>query len=45
MHLHRLYASTGLVEAAREREDLRVVEEPSPITFEEGEFVAPSLRE
>ncbi|WP_324761035.1 DUF362 domain-containing protein [Haloarcula montana] len=45
MHLHRLYASTGLVEAARERDDLRVVEEPSPITFEEGEFVAPSLRE
>ena len=43
MHLHRLYASTALVEAAREREDLRVVEEPTPIEFEDGEFASPSL--
>ncbi|MCU4925480.1 DUF362 domain-containing protein [Halobacteria archaeon AArc-dxtr1] len=45
MHLSRLYASPALVEAARERDDLRVVEEPSPIAFEDGEFRAPSLRE
>jgi hypothetical protein len=44
MHLHRLYASTSLVEAARERDDLRVVEEPSPIEFDDGQFRAPSLR-
>ena len=42
MHLSRLYASTALVEAAREREDLRVLEEPSPIEFVDGEFAAPS---
>ncbi|WP_152042961.1 DUF362 domain-containing protein [Salinigranum salinum] len=45
MHLHRLYASTALVEAARGRDDLRVVEEPSPIEFDDGQFRAPSLRE
>ncbi|MDS0300586.1 DUF362 domain-containing protein [Halogeometricum sp. S1BR25-6] len=45
MHLHRMYASTALVEAAKEREDLRVVEEPSPVEFDEGQFAAPSLRE
>jgi hypothetical protein len=42
MHLQRLYASPALVEAARERDDLRVVEEPSPIEFESGDFAAPS---
>jgi hypothetical protein len=45
MHLGRIYASTALVEAAREREDLRVVEEPSPIEFESGNFVTPSPHE
>ncbi|QOS13729.1 DUF362 domain protein (plasmid) [Haloferax gibbonsii] len=45
MHLHRLYASPALVEEARERDDLRVVEEPSPIAFEDGQFAAPSLRD
>ena len=45
MHLHRVYASTALVEEARDRDDLRVVEEPSPIRFEDGQFVEPSLRE
>ncbi|RDZ51327.1 DUF362 domain-containing protein [Haloferax sp. Atlit-4N] len=45
MHLHRVYASTALVEEARKRDDLRVVEEPSPIEFEDGQFTAPSLRE
>ena len=45
MHLHRLYASTKLVELARERDDLRVVEEPSPIEFSAGQFVDPSLHE
>ncbi len=45
MHLQRLYASPALVEEARERDDLRVVEEPSPIEFEAGDFVAPSPHE
>ncbi|RJT05461.1 DUF362 domain-containing protein [Halococcus sp. IIIV-5B] len=44
MHLHRLYASTKLVELARDRDDLRVVEEPAPIEFVDGEFADPSLR-
>ena len=38
MRLHRLYASAALVEEARERDDLRVVEEPAPIDFVNGEF-------
>ena len=42
MHLHRLYASSALVEEARERDDLRVLEEPSPIDFEDGAFAGPS---
>lgn len=42
MHLDRLYTSSALVEIAREREDLRVVSEPSPIEFENGRFLAPS---
>ena len=41
-HLERLYASEALVEAARGRDDLRVVSEPAPIEFEDGAFVAPS---
>ncbi|EMA06254.1 DUF362 domain-containing protein [Haloferax denitrificans] len=45
MHLHRLYASPALVEEARDRDDLRVVEEPSAIAFEDGRFAAPSLRD
>ncbi|TVT96331.1 DUF362 domain-containing protein [Haloferax volcanii] len=45
MHLHRLYASPALVEEARDRDDLRVVEEPSPTAFENGQFAAPSLRD
>jgi hypothetical protein len=45
MHLHQLYASTALVEDARDRDDLRVVEEPSPLTFTNGQFSAPSLHE
>jgi hypothetical protein len=44
MHLGRLYASPALVGAARERDDLRVLEEPTPIEFADGEFAAPSLR-
>ncbi|ERG91446.1 MAG: uncharacterized conserved protein (DUF2088) [Haloquadratum walsbyi J07HQW1] len=44
MHLHRLYASPALIAEARDRADLRVVEEPSPITFDDGQFAAPSLR-
>ena len=42
MHLQRLYASTALVEEAKERDDLRVVEAPRPIRFEAGDFAAPS---
>ncbi|UPM44605.1 DUF362 domain-containing protein [Halocatena salina] len=45
MHLHRLYASTALVEEARDRDDLRVVKEPSSIAFTDGRFSAPSLHE
>ena len=45
MHLQRLYASTALIEDARERDDLRVVEEPAPIEFEMGDFAAPSPSE
>ncbi|MFB6295976.1 MAG: DUF362 domain-containing protein [Halobacteriales archaeon] len=40
--LERLYASTALVERARERADLRVIEEPEPLAFEEGSLLAPS---
>jgi hypothetical protein len=40
-HLQRLYASAALIEEARERDDLRVVEEPSPIEFQSGDFAAP----
>jgi len=42
MRLHRLYASTALVEEARDCDDLRVVEEPTPIRFESGQFDDPS---
>jgi hypothetical protein len=45
MRLERLYASTALVEEASEREDLRVVEEPSPIEFADGQFGAPTPHE
>jgi hypothetical protein len=45
MHLQRLYASAALIEAAREREDLRVVAELAPIDFDAGEFAAPSPAE
>ncbi|MFO8114772.1 MAG: DUF362 domain-containing protein [Halorubrum sp.] len=45
MRLDRLYASTALVEAARERDDLRVVAEPSPIGFDDGQFAAPTPHE
>lgn len=41
MHLHRLYASKALVVDARERDDLRVIEEPSPIEFVDGQFATP----
>lgn len=45
MHLQRLYASSALVEEARGRDDLRVLEEPSSIRFESGSFAAPSPHE
>ena len=45
MHLQRFYASTALVKEARERDDLRVVEAPSPIRFESGDFAAPSPKD
>lgn len=42
MRLQRVYASPVLVEEARRRDDLRVLEDPSPIRFEDGDFAAPS---
>lgn len=42
MRLKRCFASSSLVEEARDRDELRVVEEPSPIAFRDGAFVAPS---
>lgn len=45
MRLERLYASLALVEEAREREDLRIVEEPSPVEFDDGTFAAPTPHE
>ena len=45
MRLHQLYASPALVAEARERDDLRVIEEPSPIRFSSGDFVAPTPSE
>ena len=45
MRLDRPYTSPALVEAAREREDLRVLAEPSPIRFDDGEFAAPTPHE
>ena len=45
MRLERLYASPALVEEAREREDLRVVEDPSPVEFDDGTFASPTPHE
>lgn len=45
MHLQRLYASPALLEEARTRDDLRVLQKPSPIGFDDGDFVAPSPHE
>ena len=45
MRLQRCYASAALVAEARERDDLRVVAEPTPIEFEDGSFAAPSPHE
>jgi hypothetical protein len=43
MRLQRCYASSALVEAARDRADLRVVGEPAPVEFDDaGAFAAPS---
>ena len=43
MRLQRCYASEALIEAARDRDDLRVVEEPAPVEFgDDGAFTAPS---
>jgi len=43
MRLERCYASAPLIEAARERDDLRVVADPEDLTFDDaGNFVAPS---
>jgi hypothetical protein len=45
MRLDKLYASPALVEEARERSDLRVLAEPSPIRFKTGDFVTPTPHE
>jgi len=43
MRLQRCYASAPLIEASRERDDLRVVAEPGEIAFDDdGDFVTPS---
>jgi hypothetical protein len=43
MRLQRVYASAPLIEAARDRDDLRVVAEPDDLAFDDdGNFVAPS---
>jgi hypothetical protein len=43
MRLSRCYASPPLVEAARDRDGLRVVTEPEEVSFDDdGDFVAPS---
>ncbi|MFA9517329.1 DUF362 domain-containing protein [Halopenitus sp. H-Gu1] len=42
MHLEWFYASRALLEAARAREDLRVIAEPEPIAFEDGDLRASS---
>ncbi|MCQ4333258.1 DUF362 domain-containing protein [Natronomonas sp. F2-12] len=42
MHLERLYASESLVAEARKRDDLRVVSEPEPVRFRDGDLVRPS---
>jgi hypothetical protein len=45
MRLDKLYASPALVEEARERSDLRVLAEPSPIRFKTCDFVTPTPHE
>jgi len=40
MHLDRMYASAALVERAHDREDLRVLEAPAPLSFEAGRLAA-----
>ena len=45
MRLDRLYASPALVEEARDRTDLRVVAEPTPIEFDGGALAAPTPHE
>lgn len=42
MNVERLYASEILVEEARERDDLRVVSEPTPVELDDGDLVAPA---
>ena len=43
MRLERGYASEPLIEAARERDDLRVIVEPDEVVFDDdGNFAAPS---
>ncbi|MEF8885440.1 MAG: DUF362 domain-containing protein [Haloarculaceae archaeon] len=43
MRLGRVHASEALVDVARDRDDLRVVEEPTPVAFgDAGDFVADS---
>ncbi|MFA9516530.1 DUF362 domain-containing protein [Halopenitus sp. H-Gu1] len=45
MRLDRLYASNALVEVARDREDLRVIAEPEPIAFDDGDLAAKTPHE
>ena len=45
MRLDQMYASTALVEDTRERDDLRVLAEPEPIAFADGQFETPTPHE
>jgi len=42
MRLNPFYASEAIVEESREREDRQVVDEPTEIQFQDGEFLLPS---
>jgi hypothetical protein len=42
MRLEQLYASKELVERARDNDNLTVISEPEPVSFDDGQFAAPA---
>ncbi|WP_254274652.1 DUF362 domain-containing protein [Haloarcula marina] len=42
MHLSRLYASKALIDESRNREDLKIIKEPKPLSFDSGNFTMPT---